>query len=299
MNNLEAIRDKYKPYRLTKKKNITILESTSGTYVVKEKNNDNIKKAYNYLISRNFDYFPELKEANRSDYNIFEYIDGVSMPREQKAIDMIDLVALLHNKTTYFKEITEDKYKEIYENLENNINYELNYYDNMYNMLIEEVYPSPSHYLMLRNIYKIFEALDYCKNELDEWYAKIKEDLKIRVSFIHNNLELDHFIKNNKPYLVSWEKSKIDTPILDLLTFYQKEYMNLNFEVILKRYMHNYPLSNEELKLFFIVISIPPIINLEGEERHVTQEARKRLDYIFKTENLVKALTNDEGTLDK
>ena len=33
------------------------------------------------------------------------------------------------------KEITEDKYKEIYENLKNNILYTKNYYDNLYNIL--------------------------------------------------------------------------------------------------------------------------------------------------------------------
>ena len=41
---------------------------------------------------------------------------------------------------------------------------------------------------------------------------------------------------------------------------------------------------------FFIVISIPPIINLEGSQLNVTKEIRKKLDYMFKTENLVKKL---------
>ena len=54
--------------------------------------------------------------------------------------------------------------------------------------------------------------------------------------------------------------------------------------------MRSYPLSPQEKHLFFIVISIPPIINLEGEEINVTKEIRKKLDYMFKTENLVKDL---------
>ena len=66
--------------------------------------------------------------------------------------------------------------------------------------------------------------------------------------------------------------------------------MNLNFEPIIERYMRSYPLSPQEKHLFFIVISIPPIINLEGEEINVTKEIRKKLDYMFKTENLVKDL---------
>ena len=293
MNNaLEEIKGTYKPYRITKKKNVTIIDSTSGSYVIKEKKDNKINKAYSYLISRSFDYFPELQGEMRSDVNVFQYVEEVNMPVEQKALDMMELVALLHNKTTYYKEITEDKYKEIYDNLKNNIIYTKNYYDNMYNILIEETYMSPSHYLFMRNIYKVFAALDYTLNELDVWYDSTKDDLKERVAFIHNNLEVEHFIKNKKGYLVSWEKSKIDSPILDLITFYQKEYMNFDFESLFRKYLKNYPLKDNEQKLLFIVISIPPLINLEGKEMNVTRDIRKKLDYIFKTENLIKNLSS-------
>jgi hypothetical protein len=294
MNNaLEEVKGTYKPYRITKKKNVTIIDSTSGSYVIKEKKDNKINKAYSYLISRSFDYFPELQGEMRSDVNVFQYVEEVNMPVEQKALDMMELVALLHNKTTYYKEITEDKYKEIYDNLKNNIIYTKNYYDNMYNILIEETYMSPSHYLFMRNIYKVFAALDYTLNELDVWYDSTKDDLKERVAFIHNNLEVEHFIKNKKGYLVSWEKSKIDSPILDLITFYQKEYMNFDFESLFRKYLKNYPLKDNEQKLLFIVISIPPLINLEGKEMNVTRDIRKKLDYIFKTENLIKNLSSE------
>ncbi len=297
MNNaLEQLKREFKPYRLTKKKSVTIIDSTSGTFVVKEKKDNKVANAYEYLLSRNFNYFPELALNDRADVNVFEYVEDIPMPKEQKAMDMMDLVALLHSKTTYFKEVTSDKYKEIYENLKDNITYTQNYYNFLYERLLEEVYPSPSHYLLMRNIYKIFEALDFCTKELDEWFEEVTGELKTRVSFIHNNLETDHFIKNTKEYLISWEKSKVDSPILDLITFYQKEYMNLNFEPLLERYMRSYPLSEEELRLFFIVISIPPIVNLEGREINVTKEIRKKLDYMFKTENLVqKLLSSNNG----
>ena len=296
MNNvLEVLKREFKPYKLTKKKSIMIMDSTSGTFVIKEKKDNKINKAYEYLLSRNFDYFPKLALEERDNVNVFEYIEDIPMPKEQKAMDMIDLVALLHNKTTYYKEVTLDKYQEIFENLKDNIAYTQNYYNFLYEKLLEEVYPSPSHYLLMRNIYKIFEALSFCNKELDEWFENVKGEEKTRVAFIHNNLETDHFIKNNREYLISWENSKIDSPILDLIVFYQKEYMNLNFEPILQRYFCHYPLNSNEKHLFFIVISIPPIINLEGSEINITKNIRKKLDYVFKTENLVKKLfSNNE-----
>ena len=292
-SSLEALKTTLKPYRYTKKKNVTIIDSTSGSYVIKEKSNNQVKKAYNYLLSRNFDYFPKLAEEDREDINVFEYIEEITEPKDQKAQDLIDLVALLHNKTTYYKEITIDKYKEIYENLQNNILYTQNYYNNLYDIKINEIYPSPSTYLLLRNIYKIFAALDYALDLLDTWYESTKNDLKERVAFIHNNLELEHFLKSDKGYLISWEKSKIDSPILDLITFYQNEYLNLNFETIMKKYLKNYPLKENELNLFFIVISIPPLIKLDNNEYLNTKNLRTNLDYIFKTENLIKNLTTD------
>ena len=66
-NSILELKNLYKPYRFTKKKNITILESTSGSFVVKNKSNKKIREAYNYLKSRNFDYFPELVGENRDD----------------------------------------------------------------------------------------------------------------------------------------------------------------------------------------------------------------------------------------
>lgn len=296
-NNLEELKKEFRPYRLTKKKNVTIIDSTSGSYVIKIKENDKVNEAYNYLKSRSFDYFPNLEKEMRDSVNVFEYIEEVEMPREQKALDMMELVALLHNKTTYYKEVTEDKYKEIYDNLKNNINYTKNYYDNIYNILSEEIYHSPSHYLLIRNIYKLYAALDFANEELDNWYENIKQDTKTRVAFIHNNLETDHFIRSDKGYLISWEKSKIDSPILDIINFYQKEYMNLDFEPLLNKYFHSYPLNEYEKKLLFIVISIPPIIELEGIEIKVTSNIRKKLDYVFKTEKLIESFVVSSGDI--
>lgn len=84
---IEVLKSIYKPYRITIKGNATILETTSGTYVVKKKQN-NINELYNYLNSRNFDYFPELVDYSRDEVNVFKYVDDVKMPLEQKALDL-------------------------------------------------------------------------------------------------------------------------------------------------------------------------------------------------------------------
>ena len=285
---LDVLKKVYKPLRVTLKKNTTILETTEGKFLVKEKKGKDLAKTFAYLKSRNFDNFPKLIDDTRDELNVFEYIDDVNMPKEQKGIDMVDIISSLHTKSTYFKLVSEDQHKKIYENINNNILYLKEYYNNIFKMIEEEIYMSPSHYLLIRNSSKINASLDFAKSQLDEWYELVKSKNKERVALIHNNLSIDHYIRNDKGYLISWEKSKIDTPVLDLVTFYKNDYFNLDFESILERYLKKNPLSEEEKKLFFILISIIDEVKLDKDEFYSCQSVRKSLDYLFISEQLVR-----------
>lgn len=286
-SSLDILKKIYKPYRYTLKGNITLLNTTSGDFVVKKKNND-IKSIYNYLKSRNFDCFPNLIDDSRSDVNVFEYVKDVSMPKEQKAQDLINLVSLLHSKTTYYKVVSDDVFKSIYDSIKSNIDYLQNYYENLINKIKNIEYMSPSQYLIIRNSSKIFSCLDFCRQELDNWFELTKEEKKQRVAFIHNNLSLDHFIKNDKDYLISWDKSKVDSPVLDLIKFYENNYFELDFETIFNMYQNKYPLNESEKKLLFIVISLPKKIEFKEQEFNTCIEIRNVLDYLFKTEELIR-----------
>lgn len=285
---LEILKQAYKPLRVTLQGKTTILETTDGKYLVKDKKNKDIKKIFNYLKSRNFDNFPNLVDDTRSDLNIYEYIDDVAMPKEQKALDMVDVVANLHLKTTYYKTVSEDKYKEIYENVLNNINYLTNFYNKLFTKIDEEIYMSPSSFLLIVNSSKLMASLDFCKKELDEWYEMVKKDNKERVSLIHNNLNTEHFLRKDKGYLISWENSKIDTPVLDLVNFYKNDYFNIDFETVLKKYAGKNPLSEEEKKLFFILISLVPEVDLQSDEFNNCKNIRQMLDYLYITEQLIR-----------
>ena len=264
---LEILKTIYKPYRYTIKGKATILETTSGDFIIKEKKKD-LNELYNYLISRGFDNFPKLIDSSRRDVNVFEYVESIRMPREQMCDDIIDLIASLHNKTSYFKEVSEDKFKSIYEDIKSNISYLKNYYDTLFLMGFSEVYMSPATYQLMRNFYKINAALDFCEKELDEWYELVKEESKIRVSVVHNNLSVEHYLRGNKEILISWDDYLIDTPIIDIVKLYKNEYLNMNFSEILERYFYKFPLLNYEQKLLFVLITLPTEIKeSEGANR--------------------------------
>lgn len=288
MNNLEYIKSIYKPFRYTKKGNVTILESTSGNLVVKEKNKD-LNDIFNYLKTRNFDYFPKLISNNRTNMNVYEYIEESTSLYPQKSEDFIKLVGLLHSKTSYYKEVRTDNYNEIFENISNNISYYKDYYNKYYELFLKSKYMSPSEYQFVRNYSKIYASLLFCEEELNNWYELVKDNSKQRVSLIHNNLDLSHFIKGeNKDYLISWDKTKFDSPVLDLANLYKREFFNVEFSSLFEIYNDINRLTEEELKLLFILISLPEKIIFEGSEFEKTKNMRIKLDYIYKTEDFLK-----------
>ncbi len=293
-DSLEVLKKIYKPYKYTLLNKCTMLESTSGNIVVKKKGNVNIGELYSYLNSRGFTNYPKLIEDNRDDINVFEYINDVDTPIDQKSSDLINLISSLHNKTSFTKEVTEDKYKEIYENILANILYKEKFYNDLIEASEDNVFPSPAQMLLLTNSFKIFESIEFCKKELEEWYSMVSNVKEERVSLIHNNLKLDHYLRNVKDYLISWDKACIDTPILDLVNFYRSDMMKINFGPLLKKYLSNYSLNEHELKLFFILIVMPDLVDLNKSEFVNVKQIRTVLDYIFKTEELVRPYYSKE-----
>ena len=91
------------------------------------------------------------------------------------------------------------------------------YKENKITLIEKEVYMSPSSYLIARNINIIFDSIYFAKKSIEDWYKKIENNKNERVVNIHNNINLDHYIKNDKPYLISWNKSKKDMPIYDII----------------------------------------------------------------------------------
>ena len=274
----------YKPIRYEKSGNSIIITTKDNKLVVNEKPNNDI---YEYLNSRSFRYYPKVID-NNDKYQITEYLSDINMPDEQKMLDMIDLVGLLHNKTTYYKNIDLDDYKKIYEDISNNIEHLSNYYNDLITIIESHVYPSPSEQVLENNISKIFACLNYSKGELDKWIELIEKKTKQRYVLLHNNLDLNNFIKNEKSYLISWNKAKIDIPIFDIYKLYKKYALDYNFESILKRYEHNYPLLEEEKKLLFILITLPNKIEFNKSEYENTVNVTKMIDTIYNTDELLK-----------
>lgn len=263
-----------------------IIDTKNGKYVIKNRNresNDILK----YLLSRNFDYFPKLLSDTTDDYELIEYVEDIDMPEEQKMMDMIDLIALLHSKTTYYKEVDVDDFDKIYDDINNNIAYLYNYYNDIMTIIENKIIYSPSENLLARNISIIFDTLNFESNLLNKWQELVKDKRKQRYVVIHNNLDIDHFLKDKNNYLISWDKSKIDLPIYDLYKLYKKNNLEYDFETLLKRYERVYPLLEEEKILFHILILLPDKIEFNDNEFEMCQKISNIIDNLYKTKDYV------------
>lgn len=279
-------------YKLLKENNINpkyfkkVKSATlvNNEYVLKENKGNN--KVFSYLDARGFNYYPSNKVLS-DKYVLYEYLKDYNISDDERAIELINLVSLLHSKTTRYNSVSIDDYKKIYEEIDNKIDKLYSYYSDLNELIEQEIYMSPSNYLLVRNISKIYSSLNYCKNELDNWYELVKESKKERVALIHNNLSLDHLIRNENSYLISWDKSKFDNPIYDLYNFYKNNYKKIEFSSLLEIYQKRYPLKQNELKLFFILISLPDKIEFTNNDFNNCKLVDKMLDYLYKTDSII------------
>lgn len=159
--------------KITIKNNVRIIDSGDEQFVIKRRDKS-LDELYQYLKSRSFDYFPEILYQTEH-YDIYKYVRESTIPKEEKANDIINLVTLLHSKTTFYKEIDDDTYKQLYENISSRLEYLNNYYNDIATIIEKEEYMSPSNYFFIRNISKLFQALNYCHHQLEKWYDIIHE----------------------------------------------------------------------------------------------------------------------------
>ena len=287
MRNIRHILEKYQlhPTRYQMKGKVTFVDTDRGSYAMKEMEHDQ-EEIWNYLRSRNFLYYPEIiRYENRILVTKLE--QDIAMPKEQKAEDLIDLMALLHQKTTHYKEVDISDYKELYEDISNNIFYLKTYYDDMMTIIESHIIMSPSEYLLARNITLVYSALNFSKEALEKWYEMIKDKRKQRMVILHNHLELSHFIRNQNAYLTSWDKAKFGIPIFDFYKFYKKHCLEFEFDELFKRYERSYPLLEEERLLFFILLALPSKIEWNDSEYAMCQKISNMIDEMIKTEKLI------------
>jgi len=271
--------------KITLINNIRIVDTGDEKLVIK-KRKENLDELFQYLKSRSFNYFPEIVYKT-SNYDVYRYVGDTKLEREEKILDIVKIVTLLHSKTTFYKDIDDDTYKRLYENILERIDYLYNYYNDIVDIIEGYDYMSPSNYLFVRNVSKLFASLDYARYQINNWYNIIEEKKRIRVVNIHNNLRIEHYLLDDKPYLISWDRSKRDIPIYDLINLYKEYFREMDFCDLFRVYEGHYPLLEEEKCLLFCLISIPEKLDFNEREFAMCKKVKKFYEYMYATDRLI------------
>ena len=304
MNDIKNVLDKYN-YRTEKISIIgkaKIVETENEKLVVKQNNGD-IKDVFVYLEGKGFhNYLDYLNEPN-DKYLIFPYINSITKEDSDKAKDLITIVALLHSKTYFYKSISVDEIKKMYEEKTEHLDYLDKYYDNLRFYIEEQQFPSPSNYYLLRNISWIFHSISSSKYFLDKWYDIVKDKKNNRVGLIHGNLELNHLLESNKKVIISWDGARNDLLIYDLIYLYKKNYNDVDFYNLFKLYESYFPLLPEERFLLFSLMLEPDKLKLDDIEILNMKKCYYQIKYLQTSSAIISNYhsekTNDEDNKEK
>lgn len=275
--------------RITIKGKAKILEGEDERIVVKPKKKD-LTSLFEYLSLRGFSNYPKIVGEDKDEVR-YQFVDSVTpfLGDENLEEDFIKSVANLHYKTSYFKNVSRKKYKDIYNTLIDNIDFLKDFYSELIKKCDVEVYMAPSSYLFARNYSIINSNLMYIERELNQWYNLVKDKTKERVSIVHNNLKKDNFIRGDENILISWDDYLVDTPILDIYKLYKSEYKKMDFVSLFKIYNETFPLTKEEAKLLFVMISTPKKLDFSGSEYERVIQVKEILDYTYRTNAIIKS----------
>ena len=161
-----------------------------------KKRNDDVIELYDYLETRNFDNFPKM--ISKDERNIeYEYIEEKKYHEVTSGVEFIKTVSILHYKTLFFKDVSKNKYRKIYDKLSNNIDYLKEYYEDypVVNSGVSGDFTSSIVENMKKRVYdynpsKVFLLIGI--NDL-----RNGKDVSEIVS---NTKEIIELIKENRPY---------------------------------------------------------------------------------------------------
>ena len=267
--------------KITYKSNTQIIFNESNKYVKKIKRS-NKQELFKYLKEKTFkNYLPIIEETN--EYEIYRYISEDDLPIEDKAIEITNTMSLLHILTTTYHENDLNQITEIYEQNNNKLLELKNYYLELQDYIETKEFFSPAEQLLMNNISNIYKAINYSKNKLDEWKQVVKNNKSLRYVQLHNNISLEHSLKEDTLYFINWDKSKKELAIYDFINFYKNDFQLLDMNSLFKIYQSKFTYTEDELLLFESVISIPPKIKFTKNNYINTLNARYVVDYLEKT----------------
>ena len=256
-----------------------LVYSDKDIFLIKSHNID-IDKLFRYFKVINFvGYIYPIKVTD--DYELYRYYSDCSLDVYDKAKEIINTLVDLHTKSYSFFEYSPSEKEKIYDLYNEKIDKCFSYYLNLQDSIEEMEIIKPSYYLLLNNVSKFYKLLNLSKNYLDKFYNS--DNNHYREALLVGNTVFSNFSFSDKKYFIDWDESRRDLLVWDFIFFYKENYKYIDAIGLYDYYNSKISLSDNELNLFFTIISIPEVIDFSGTEFTNTIRVRDTINYVDTT----------------
>lgn len=261
-----------------------VIETDDGKFFMVPRGNR--EKIFHYLETKKFPFFLPIIFFYRNVYEVYRYMDD-DIDINDKAINLVHILSLLHIKTTTYQEVVLDNVKKLYEDILNQLDSLFQFYQELVQNVESHIYMSPDEYLFIRNSSLFFQNLEQSRQYLEKWYQIKKNATRERLVFLHGSPSLDTFIDGDNPCFLDWDFSRKGYVIYDFLYFYKKNYLMLEMQSLFQIYQSKYSFSEEELYLFYSLILLDEKIQFSSNHYENTVLVQGRVAYATKVRNFV------------
>ncbi len=268
--------------KIEKIDNLTII---NGRSCIKKGNKDTID-ILNYLKSKDFNNYIDTKYEKGN--LIRQYIEEIKISDEDKISELMYIISLLHNKTTFYKNMSLDEIKEYYETETDKIIENKMFYEKLCEKNDSNLFMPPSMNLLVDKISLFLISFDTSKYYLDKWYSIIKDKKRKRVVMNHNNLKISNFIVGEYPYLINWDNSIIDSPVIDIVSLFKNNYKIIDMEDLSNLYNSKYQLLEEEKYLLYSKLFKVEKLELSNNEILNTRNVYNKVLYLERITEFLK-----------
>jgi len=282
MNDIKEFIDKYnlKVKKYSRTSNAIIIDTDRGSYAIKEKKRADKEEIFNYLKSKQFNYFLTLHNDIDDKYEMVPFVNDNVIEHAEKGPELMYVMSLLHNKTAFYKRVALDETKAFYEEKSTSLEDIKEYYDNMLWIMEEQSILAPSNYFLQRNISLIYKSIDVALLNLEQWYEVVKDKETKRVAMTHNRIDDSHLLIDDKPYLISWDNCCVDLPVYDFYNFFKLNYLKFDCFYLFTIYNSRFELSKEEVYFLFYLLATVEKIDFMDTEINNTKQIHDYIRYL-------------------
>lgn len=252
------------------------LKCHEGYFVVKITSQKSLQNMYDLVETLNLSCFVHIIPNLHHEYlTIYQHQYLYLMPfiesgsqhlKEMKIQFYFETLAYLHEHSFYDMKVNLQYFHTLEKDVLKVINERFQYYEKMIESYENEVYRSPSQWMLVMNYYRIYDALALAKQYLSQYMNCIQECHSIRICLTYKNFDYQHISLKHK-CLISLDYMEMDLPIYDIFDMYQKiPDILFDLDCLSQSYLKKFELRKEEKLLLCCLMNIVPIIQFEHDE---------------------------------